>query len=423
LTKVDKSVQEQTAAETKSIGFDYQYYYFLYKMIQLETGQSIGYEVKDDVHIDKENGKLILIQLKHSIDTKANLTEKDGDLWKTISNWIKIINDKTQNRSNLADQLNYIKNTTFLLVTNKAETSTNKFIQLIQNFKNGTKKISEIRGHLTQISTPAPGRDPSVVDSYISSFLAQNDDWLKAFIKNIDFLMSKDSLIDAIKTKIKEKNVIESRIDDVYESIDSNLRSLIYETVKSGNKVTISFDLYYKKFTKFYEMGGRGKKLLIRTHTPKKPVPVNHLEYTSIKQLVETEIIDKSDYDFFDELIRIFTDKLLMHNNEQRWLQDGEITDDELKEFNKLTIRKWKQVFDRIHASLKQELRRKELKDVDKDQLNALALNCYHDVLSIQLTLDETDLEVELSNGKFYLLSNQPVIGWVYDWQERYKKL
>lgn len=423
LTKVDKSVQEQTAAETKSIGFDYQYYYFLYKMIQLETGQTIGYEVKDDVHIDNENGKLTLIQLKHSINTKANLTEKDEDLWKTISNWIKVINDKTQNRSNLPDQLKYIKNTTFLLVTNKAETSTNKFIQLIQNYKNGTKKLSEIKDHLTEISTPAPGKDPSVVDGYIYLLLSQNDDWLKAFIKNIDFLMSKDSLIDAIKTKIKEKNVIESRIDDVYESIDSNLRSLIYETVKSGDKVIISFDLYYKKFTKFYEMGGRRKKLLIRSHTPEKPVPVNHLEYTSIKQLVDTEIIDKRDYDFYDELIRIFTDKLLMHNNEQRWLQDGEITDDELKEFNKLTIRKWKQVFDRIHASLKQELRRKELKDFDKGQLNALALYCYHDVLSIQLTLDETELEVELSNGKFYLLSNQPVIGWVYDWQERYKKL
>jgi hypothetical protein len=45
LTKSDKSIQEQTAAETKSIGFDYQYYYFLLIMIQLETGQSIGYEV------------------------------------------------------------------------------------------------------------------------------------------------------------------------------------------------------------------------------------------------------------------------------------------------------------------------------------------------------------------------------------------
>ena len=419
-TKSDKSVQEQTAAETKSIGFDYQYYYFLYKMIQLETGQSIGYEVKDDVHIDKENGELILIQLKHSIDSNANLTEKDSDLWKTISNWIKIINDKTQNRSNLDDQLEYIRNTTFLLVTNKSETSKNKFLQLINDFKKGTQKLPEIKRHLKKVSTPETGKEPSVVDGYISLLLTQNDDWLSLFLENIDFLMSKDSLIDAIKTKIKEKNVLESRIDDVYGSIDSNLRTLIYDTVKSREKVTITFDLYYKKFTKYYDMGGRREKLLIRSSIPNNPVPENPLEYISIKQLLEVEIMDERDSDFYDELIRIFTDKMLMYNNEQRWLQDSEITDDELKEFNKWTIRKWKQVFDRIHASLKKELRKKDLVNIDKDELNSLALECYHDVLSLQLTLDETDLEIELSNGKFYLLSNSPVIGWVYDWQERY---
>lgn len=423
LTESQKSIQEQTAAETKSIGFDYQYYYFLYKMIQLETGQSIGYEVKDDVHIDKENGELILIQLKHSIDTKANLTEKDSDLWKTISNWIKIINDKTQNRSNLDKQLNFIKNTTFLLVTNKSATSTNKFLQLIYTFKEENNTLSKIRKHLKEISTPDPGKNPSVVDGYISLLLSQTDDWLECFLKNIDFLMSKDSLIDAIKTKIKEKNVLESRIDDVYESIDSNLRTLIYETVKNGDKVTITFDLYYKKFTKFYEMGGRRNKLLIRPSIPNDPVPEKPLEYISIKQLVETEIIDENDLDFYDELISIFTDKLLMFNNEKRWLQDSDITDDELRTFNRLTIRKWKQVFDRVHASLKQELRKQEFSNIDKDTLNALASQCYHDVLSLQLTLDETDLEIDLSNGKFYLLSDQPVIGWVYDWQERYKKL
>lgn len=86
-----KTIQEQTAAESKSIGFDYQYYYFLFLMLQLESDQAVGYEAKDDVHIDKPDGKQIFFQLKHSIETKSdgtivNLTEKDEDIWKTISN-------------------------------------------------------------------------------------------------------------------------------------------------------------------------------------------------------------------------------------------------------------------------------------------------------------------------------------------------
>lgn len=422
MPKEKKSVQDQTAAETKSIGFDYQYYYFLYKMIQMKTGQTLGYEVKDDVHIDKENGDLILIQLKHSLDEKANITEKDSDLWKTISNWIKIINDDTQGRSNITDQLTYITKTTFLLVTNKSSTTTNTFLKHINEFRNGCKKLIELKEHLEKVGTPSKGNKPSLVDGFIALLLQQEDSWLEAFLKKVNFLFNKDSLIDAIKLKIKEKNVQDSRINDVYDSIDSNLRTLIYDTVKSGQKITINFDLFHRKFTKFFELG-RSKSLPIRSRIPDGPMlPSNPLDYTSIKQLIDAEILDDSDDDFIDELIKIFTDKLLMHNNEERWLQDSEITTDEISEFNKLAIKKWKNKFDGVHITLKKELRKKGMEKINKDQLNELASKCYFSVLDLNLTLDETNLETELSNGKFYLLSDHPAIGWVYDWQERYVK-
>jgi len=420
MKQAGKSVQDQTAADTKSIGFDYQYYYFLYRMVQLEKGQTVGYEVKDDVHIDKENGDSVLIQLKHSLDSKANLTEKDDDLWKTIANWTKLINDGAQNRSNLDEQLEYIKKTSFLLVTNKSSTKTNKFLQYIKAFNEGNKELSDIKSYLIKISAPKKGKSPSVVDGYIILLLSQDDIWLDGFFNKMGFLLSKDSLIESIKTKIKGKNIIENRVDDVYESIDSNLRTFIYDEVKAGKKININFDLYYKKFTKYYEMGRR-KGLLIRSQDTGVPVPSNPMDYISIKQLIDTEIMDENDLDFNEEIIRIFTDKLLMNNNEKRWLQDSEITNQDINNFNKRTIRKWKNNFDKIHALLKKELRTTNLIDVDKEKLNILALECYQEILSLNLTLDETDLELELSNGKFYILSDQPEIGWAYDWRERYK--
>ncbi len=99
-----RNFQDKTNAEDKSIGFDYQYYYFLYLLLGLEEGQKIGIEVKDDVHIDLNDGSQVLLQLKHSIQTNTsgkvvNLTERDSDLWKTISNWVNIINDPLDGRS------------------------------------------------------------------------------------------------------------------------------------------------------------------------------------------------------------------------------------------------------------------------------------------------------------------------------------
>ena len=54
----EKTHIEKTAAETKSIGFDYQYYFFLWKLLSLRKGESVGLEVKDDVHTWSEKGYL-----------------------------------------------------------------------------------------------------------------------------------------------------------------------------------------------------------------------------------------------------------------------------------------------------------------------------------------------------------------------------
>lgn len=61
-----------TSADTKIIGTDYQFFYFINELLKLKKGQQLGYEVKDDVHIDLSCGKTTLIQLKHTTQKQAN---------------------------------------------------------------------------------------------------------------------------------------------------------------------------------------------------------------------------------------------------------------------------------------------------------------------------------------------------------------
>ena len=109
-------------------------------MLALEEGEKIGLEVKDDVHLELNDGKQILLQLKHSIQNNSageiiNLTERDTDLWKTIYNWINIINDVADGRSKREDQLRFIDNTNFILVSNKSSNLNNTFLINVENFK------------------------------------------------------------------------------------------------------------------------------------------------------------------------------------------------------------------------------------------------------------------------------------------------
>ncbi len=62
---------EKTAADGASAGFDFQYYYFLYQLIRLRSNESIGLEVKDDVHLTLSDGTLVLLQLKHTVQKKT----------------------------------------------------------------------------------------------------------------------------------------------------------------------------------------------------------------------------------------------------------------------------------------------------------------------------------------------------------------
>ncbi|MGP4039555.1 hypothetical protein ACTWP4_06595 [Gracilibacillus sp. D59] len=417
----DKPIQEQTAADKKAIGFDYQYYYFLYELLQMKEGQSVGYEVKDDVHIDTIEGKQTLIQLKHSIDTQSKVTEKDSALWKTISNWIEIISDNASNRGNYDVQLEFLTNTKFLLVTNKSNSTDNEFFNKVKLLKQESISIDSFKDYLFKLSTPRKGKEKSKVDKYINALYSKNDEWVKKFIKNIDFLFSRDKLFDLIYIRLKEKNIPERRIEHVFQAIDSSLRKMIYQKVKSGKKFTLSFEEYYKKFTNYFELG-RNKKLPITLKHPRKPIPESSENSLSIRQLVDAEILSTEDDDYEDEIISVFTSKFILLNNIEQWLQDSEVTSEEMAKFNDDAKRQWEIVHKKHHLKLKRKLRKSSWEDLDIEEILDAAAQCYYEVQQINLNIEETELGIELSNGRFYTLSDEPSIGWILDWKERYSK-
>lgn len=132
----EKTFTEETAAPGTGAGFDYQFYYFLYRLLNMKKGQSIGLEIKDDIHSDQKNDVQLLFQVKHTIQKQAGgkpiaLSELDHDLWKTLHNWARVISDPRDKRIKLKDQLEFIKRTEFHLVSNKSVSNSNEFSKRI----------------------------------------------------------------------------------------------------------------------------------------------------------------------------------------------------------------------------------------------------------------------------------------------------
>lgn len=396
-----------TAADTKIIGTDYQYFYFIDSILSIRKGQSIGYEVKDDVHISLPCGDVVLIQVKHTIqkNTQAqliNFTEKDEDLWKTLSNWALVISDPNDGRGILKEQRAFVEKTKFILATNKAESASNKFLSQITKLKKKKQSIDDFVNYLFKLSSGTKGS----VKSYIDELLKIDKQLLCDFMLKTEIEFNAENIIESIKTKIGEKNIGQSRINDVFNGIFSELKQDFFTQVQNGRKQIITYNEWYTKYTVIFE-NYRTTTLPIRKF--RHPVTKELEEQPFIKELIEIGDIAPND----TEQIALFTSFMLdISLNLQQWHDDGEITLEQRDRFHSNAIAYWRNVHRQCH------------RDTDNDMLldHSNAVNCLDEIRKKELKMVNTELEIEVSNGEFYLLSNEGDLGWLKKWEDRYKK-
>jgi len=397
-----------TAADTKIIGTDYQYFYFINSLLEIKKGQSIGYEVKDDVHISLPCGGVALIQVKHTIQQNAqtqpiNLTEKDDDLWKTLSNWVLVICDANDGRSTLQQQKMFVKKTKFILATNKTKNSANKFVVNSIKLKTGKIDIDDFIEYLKKLSSGAKGE----IKSYINDLINMDEGLLYDFMLQTEIEFHAGSIIENIKNQIRERNIGEARINDIFNGIFSELKQDFFIRVQNGNKQIITYDEWYKKYTIIFE-NYRTTTLPIRKF--RLAIPKNLKEQAFIKELIEIGDINNDDI----EEIASFTSYMLdVRLNLQQWYDDGEITLEQRDNFNKNAIAYWRNVHKQCHRNIRCNI---------SNQEHSQALNCLDEVRKKELKIVNTELGIDVSNGEFYNLSNEGEIGWLKKWEDRYRK-
>jgi hypothetical protein len=400
--------QSIISASDTAIGFDYQFYYFFYLILGLKQGDKIGLEEKDDIHVDLADGRLILIQTKHTLQTRSdgesiNLSERDKDLWKTISNWTKIICEQT-------DRIGYVKNTQFQLISNKS-ISNNPFITKLMMIRNKEIKIKEFKLYL---KTLYDSTSDTTIRNYINDLIILESKLLNDFCNQICFEFSQDDLIGRIKQRLLAKFYIEERIEHVYQSLHSELRDSNYLTIKSGTKKIISFEDFISKFRKCV-VGATSLKLPFRDFAFS--IPENPEKQLFIKQLIDIKDISINDR---DEIIEFTTQMLQLYNNLKAWEESGDLLPSERKKFDKETNLIWKNSFRTRFREITEKIGSGESTSTLEEDIKKTAVSCLDEMRKQILKVDDTILSTELSNGQFYFLTENKQIGWHYDWKSKY---
>ncbi len=449
----NKTVMQKTTVPANAVAFIYQCEYFFYLLTKIKKGEEIGFEVKEDIHIDYADFKVMnktkLIQIKHTILKNQdgefkNLTDKDEALWHTISNWIDTINDKDDGRKSSKDQLDFINSTEFELVTNM-QTSQNIFFKKIEEFKK-SKNLKNFKNFLNTFITKQNKNQPqqldlfgnkntvenkdniSEVDRYIQKLLQQNDKWIESFLKKISVQTVqnlKDKIIENLSTNY---HILRKKINRLYEGYSEEIKEKIkregYSNINKASeiKITISYEEYRKGIEKCYNSFQSDYQVEILEKDKQIPDDIftNPENQTFIKQLLGVKYFDDED-DTLEEMRELSAYRFGAENSFKRYEQE-EIDTTKLNAFKKDNLRVWKLIKKQIYNPTTIQ----SFNDLEDNELESkyeeLGLNCLLEVLKQPTPkLLNTFFDGNESSGHFYWLSDIPEIGWRYDWEKLYK--
>lgn len=399
---LNRTFTDKTSAADKSIGFDYQYYYFLDRLLNLKSGESVGLEVLDDVHVSSSATIQLLFQLKHTTALAAsgkpvNLASLDDDLWKTMSNWAKVICDPNDGRALRNEQLGFIRRTEFHLVTNKSWSSGNVFINVAVEFIEGQCDLAKIRAIVQTLHDQTINAD---VKSHIADVLALDDIVCERFFLKLRFELGLDEIIEKVKRSIRDKFISLDDVYNVFSRLDSNIRAENFINIKAGNNIIISYDDFMTRYEKIF-VSSRKKELRYENYKP--VLPNDLVAQRFVKHLLHIGDIQPSEL----EIITEFTiQKLRLARNLLEWQRSGQMVGDEITDFHMDVQAQWRNGFrnkfriGRIPADVK-----------------GAALELLDSLREKRFKIAGEELVTEFSNGELYHLSDSDAIGWHPDWE------
>ncbi|MCL1562021.1 hypothetical protein DTJ06_00865 [Parasaccharibacter sp. TMW 2.1886] len=396
---------QKTNASATLAGFSYQEYYFLNELINIKMGQSVSFETEDDVYLSWESGEAVFVQIKYTSQKKSTLKKLDIDLWKTLYNWAKIIQDPAEGRTNLALQITFLNKKTFRFVTNK-DFNKNSFFQNLLEFQSNSINIGDFRMYLQELSKKTKN---NTIRNYINELLGLDIKVLEKFFLNIKLKKGEEDIISRCKQSIRENKVRDMIIiNAIFRQISSEVKKNIHDCFKNRNKFTVSFEEFETRYGAFFH-NLRTEKLPFQTIDYQ--IPEDILEFIFMRQLLDVKHVTS------EEKIRytkIATNFFNLKNNLVTLEQNGNITNDDIKKMEKAATNVWEREFHNAYRSVPP--------NAPSNVLKEKACDIIYNLKREQINLASTPLEPDLNDGVFYELSNRPIIGWLRDWEELYRQ-
>lgn len=412
--------QSKRSAADIFAAFEYQWNYFVLRLLkENDDAATVSFELHDDVDTQTEEG-ITLYQIKHSVRKSSkgetiNLSNRDTDLWKTISIWMKFIEE----------QPDILENTKFQLITNKA-ISKNKFVEAIEAFHD-THSVEDLKSAFVTIKESKRTEkskiesDKSVnnhlnVSQIISDLL--NKDYLKEFCSRISISKTSDILKEDIKRIMGNRFGLNyNRIDWVYNKLMTSLKDDSIVNIINKTPVSYNGSIFTERYQSILDIGR--KKLNFRFDYSLDNLSGDFRDFLFIKQLIS---IDDTKDDDLDRIADLTKNWLFFNNNLQEHWNNNDIIHEDVKRLTEDVYAKWRTYYHSNH--------RRIISEATCSELCEAGCNTVDSMRQCEFLLADTPLGNFLSEGCIYYYSNSateiipdlPLIGWHRDWKNKFKK-
>ena len=385
-------------------GFIYQVYYFLYRLLTMQRGETVSLEKIDDVGTEKEKEETrTYYQLKHTINSKPSaikrMSDRDTDMWKTLSMWVNIIKKQGDENS----QRTWIEQSEFVIISNKA-TDTNQFFQLLGEYQQNEGKWVDLKKFMAEQAAVEPKEKETEKEE------KKKDDktTIYYYTKNVNEFALLKEFLQKVEPEFKSDDDIISDIDfwlvnqqHFREANAKNLRRTLYGKIAEMLKEkTLEYDL--ESFNKDF-----GE--LFRKMKDRKFVATNKVVFVPEKPMEQTFIKQLRDIDDFKsksiEKVKELTEQRLRFENDYYNALDAGGDDDRVS-FERDVKTRWDNHFGEQNDGINEHSTPDDIKNAAKAVVKG--------VRGEHLQFDGEPLSSDSSNGCFYYFSDgkTPKIGW-----------
>lgn len=409
--------QGKRSAADIFIAFEYQWDYFVLSLLSksIDSTTEVSFELFDDVAIQQGQSSIVLCQVKHSVQKSKkgktiNLSNRDVDLWKTISTWIKIIDEIDPSEWN-----NYLSNVEFHLITNKISEN-NEFVNALNSFST-KNNISDFKAKIEEIALS--GKSNSEITDTINSFLSKS--YLEKFVKQIVVISKPDCLKDEILTMLHTRAFItNSKTHQVYNSLMTELRDVVKSDIENRKAIVFTGETFANQFQAVFEIG---RSTINFRHdydfTDFDGDPQNLL---FIQQLEAIKEFPKHEGKRMDSIVSYTKEWFQFKNNLHELTGNNFLIGDDILKLSNDVRAAWNNYHNSAYRML-------DLGSTE-DELCKAGCSVIDNMRGQNFNVGNAPLGQMLSHGCIYyysntpthLISDLPLIGWHIDWENKFKK-